>query len=321
MNHYCKNCNVETAYRRVRFARCSGVIILLLLLLIIIIIIIIIIIAVPLSLVRVACARNPTLAFCDSHILGDPIKPTSKLPVGTPKPAPHLNKASAGGVSEEEQQFLTWLSEQKDEVPDVDTDEFETGHRKHANTADYCTKYKVNYGSYCVNSNIEKLEGVLPQFCAIYSHHCGGDAGEFPKPKPLLEEKMEKSDTKAPPPSPSEAPVGAGADTSFNGPVAKYCQKFSAQYQQFCESEQRAAFGKADEFCMSYRDSCKPPSSSKAPAPMSDSAGGSSAGVSDVAKEIEDIDLPESGEDTGTEAPSSETEEKPSTKSSSAIFE
>lgn len=35
---------------------------------------------------------------------------------------------------------------------------------------------------------------------------------------------------------------------------------------------------------------------------------------SDVAKEIEDIDLPESGEDTGTEAPSSETEEKPSTK-------
>lgn len=129
--------------------------------------------AVPLSLVRVACARNPTLAFCDSHILGDPIKPTSKLPVGTPKPAPHLNKASAGGVSEEEQQFLTWLSEQKDEVPDVDTDEFETGHRKHANTADYCTKYKVNYGSYCVNSNIEKLEGVLPQFCAIYSHHCG----------------------------------------------------------------------------------------------------------------------------------------------------
>lgn len=67
---------------------------------------------------------------------------------------------------------------------------------------------------------------------------------------------------------------------------------------------------------MSYRDSCKPPSSSKAPAPMSDSAGGSSAGVSDVAKEIEDIDLPESGEDTGTEAPSSETEEKPSTKGS-----
>ncbi|WKY01377.1 hypothetical protein Q1695_015405 [Nippostrongylus brasiliensis] len=241
---------------------------------------------VPLRLVRIACAKDPTLSFCDSHILGDPVSRSSSTTSTTAKPeADRSSKSIPGYGKEEEEQFLVWLTDQKDEAPDVDTDEFETAHHKHTNIKDYCTKYKSNFNNYCMNSSVEKLEGVLPQFCAIYARHCGFE-GDFPKPGAL---PIGKED--------SAAKSSASDSGFFKGPVARYCDKFATQYKQFCQERVQPELGKADEFCASYRDSCL---SSK------------SKSSSDVAKEIDDIDLPDPDEGGAGAQISESRESRPS---------
>ncbi|VDL67614.1 unnamed protein product [Nippostrongylus brasiliensis] len=136
-----------------------------------------------------------------------------------------------------------------------------------------------------MNSSVEKLEGVLPQFCAIYARHCGFE-GDFPKPGAL---PIDKED--------SAAKSSASDSGFFKGPVARYCDKFATQYKQFCQERVQPELGKADEFCASYRDSCL---SSK------------SKSSSDVAKEIDDIDLPDPDEGGAGAQTSESRESRPS---------
>ncbi|EYC40023.1 hypothetical protein Y032_0632g877 [Ancylostoma ceylanicum] len=245
--------------------------------------------AVSLSLVRVACARDPTLPFCDSHILGDPITSTPKPLVTTPRlsAALGLDKKLPGYDKEQQQQFLTWLSDQKDEVPDadIDTEELESSHHVHSDVGEYCMKYKANFHHYCKNGNVDKLEGVLPQFCTVYGRHCGID--DFPKPGPLLESKEQFKEETAKQPS-----------GSFKGSTTEYCGKFLEQYNQLCSAGGKST--KAEEFCSSYKQSCN----KSAAKPNSD-----------LAKEIEDIDdFPEPAGVGGGAPPSEEEEENETTK-------
>ncbi|VDM70624.1 unnamed protein product [Strongylus vulgaris] len=104
--------------------------------------------AVSLSLVRIACERDPTLSFCDSHILGDPVTSTTKPVLPTTKPSTPLSddKKVPGYIQKEQEQFLTWLTDFKDEVPDseIDTEELEASRRKHNSIEAYCQKYRVS---------------------------------------------------------------------------------------------------------------------------------------------------------------------------------
>nr|CDJ80725.1 Hypothetical protein CBG24185 [Haemonchus contortus] len=221
--------------------------------------------AVPINLVRIACARNPSLAFCDSHLLGLPAGDiTTATSTTTPSPVEHIPDYSGN-----EKEFLSWLNDQNDEL-DVTIDERENHHSKLADKKEYCAKYKANFGHYCKNGIESKLEGVLPQFCLQYTQQCKGDGSEFPRPGPFPNSKkgttvQPMADAAEPPTQVvGELPKNAAQEAAqaaqteaFKGGVLQYCEKFADQFKHFCQGAQRSEFGKANEFCASYRDSCK----------------------------------------------------------------
>nr|CDJ94856.1 Protein DOS-3 [Haemonchus contortus] len=221
--------------------------------------------AVPINLVRIACARNPSLAFCDSHLLGLPAGDiTTATSTTTPSPVEHIPDYSGN-----EKEFLSWLNDQNDEL-DITVDERENHHSKLADKKEYCAKYKANFGHYCKNGIESKLEGVLPQFCLQYTQQCKGDGSEFPRPGPLPNSKkgttVQPMADAAEPPTQivGELPKNAAQEAAqaaqteaFKGGVLQYCEKFADQFKHFCQGAQRSEFGKANEFCASYRDSCK----------------------------------------------------------------
>ncbi|KAK6042073.1 hypothetical protein COOONC_20422 [Cooperia oncophora] len=55
-------------------------------------------------------------------------------------------------------------------------------------------EYKANFANYCKNRIEEKLEGVLPQFCADYAQQCSVDKSAFPRPGPLPNAEKETSE-------------------------------------------------------------------------------------------------------------------------------
>ncbi|KAK6743416.1 hypothetical protein RB195_010585 [Necator americanus] len=249
--------------------------------------------AVSLSQVRIACAADPKLPFCDSHVLGHPVPSTAKplQPSTKPSSVMDLGKELPGYTRDEQQQFFTWLIEdQKDEVTDsdVDTEELESSHHAHGDVGKYCAKYKPNFDHYCKKDKLEKLDGILPQFCSVYRSHCGVE--DFPKPGPLLETKQPREEAAE---SPREA---------FTGSHTKYCENFLKQYRELCNAG--STLGKAEEFCTSYRDSC-------------DKQMSKSSSSSAFSKEIGDIeDVPEHEEAGGGAQPSEEKEEKDTRKDS-----
>ncbi|KAK5967876.1 hypothetical protein GCK32_011384 [Trichostrongylus colubriformis] len=238
--------------------------------------------AVPLNLVRIACAQNPQLAFCDSHILG--------LPAGAIQPSATSTSTAASpikGVTDYSgnDDFVRWLNEQDDEVT-IDEREH---HPKLSDKKEYCAKYKANFGNYCKTGIEGKLDGILPQFCAVYIKQCKGDGSEFPRPGPLPEtgpspKMMEETDetpmkaaaAEVPTKVVAELPPHAAQETAmiaetegFKDGVLQYCEKFADKYKHFCQGAQRSELGKTNEFCSSYRDSChhtEPSATSKVPA-------------------------------------------------------
>ncbi|KAK6026240.1 hypothetical protein OSTOST_07842 [Ostertagia ostertagi] len=253
--------------------------------------------AVPLGLVQIACARNPKPAFCDSHILGLPnggLPSTTSTTTSKPIELPEY--------SGNDEDFVRWLNDQNDEL-EVTVDERESNQAKHADKKEYCAKYKANFGNYCKNGIEGKLEGVLPQFCALYVQQCGESTSEFPRPGPLL--KAKKGTAEAPvkaadPPTQVVGPLpthaaseaAKSAETAgFKGGVLMYCEKFADQFKHFCEGAQRSEFGKANEFCASYRDSCKmsePSPTSKIPADLGKPESSAAGGATESTEETEE---------------------------------
>ncbi|CAJ0598657.1 unnamed protein product [Cylicocyclus nassatus] len=256
--------------------------------------------AVSLRLVRIACERDPTLHFCDSHILGDPVTSTKK-PVESTTLFVRTNGKVPGLNSEEQEQFFTWLTDFRDEVvvadPEIDTEELETQHRQHKNRAVYCNKYRANFDHYCKDSDVEKLEGVLPQFCSMYGRHCGIDEDDFPTPAPLLGSKQQiKAEI---------APIAQAAATDSPD---DYCKKFADQYGQLCGASKSGS----EDFCKSYKKACEksdkssspPEESSTSSNPPEKSSNSSSPGESSSAsKEIDELEPPPENEAGGKAPP------------------
>ncbi|KJH50753.1 hypothetical protein DICVIV_03100 [Dictyocaulus viviparus] len=190
--------------------------------------------AVSLHLVQSACAENPNLAFCDSHLLENFTPPPTQSTV-TSEPL-KTSDAKNANRSNEETQFMAWLIDQNDEALNMEIDESERP-QKHSNGKKYCSKYKDNFGMYCKKSNIESLEQVLQKFCTIYAHQCENHS-DFPTPGPLL---------------PSSESTTQDSDEDSTG----YCHKFLAHFQKLCSINQQYDSKKTNEFCSTYRDRCQ----------------------------------------------------------------
>ncbi|VDM55916.1 unnamed protein product [Angiostrongylus costaricensis] len=186
---------------------------------------------------------------------GDPTTTSTRKPSTA---SPGMSKAAADDVEGVDAQLLTWLSEQKDEIPDkeVDTEELETTQQRHRSRAGYCSKYKVNFGNYCKSGNVDNLNHVLLQFCTSYTHHCEvvrkhffhlscGDGVEmrlrhFPQIVALLLNF-------------SGFTIQSMRMTYEAQKVSQYCEKYLENFNFYCAGQSSPEY---EKFCRSFRQNC-----------------------------------------------------------------
>ncbi|KAJ1351020.1 hypothetical protein KIN20_006954 [Parelaphostrongylus tenuis] len=200
------------------------------------------------DLFRFACERNATLTFCNAYQFDDSTVPSTSKPS---TPLLGVSKSAHDDSGGKDEQLLTWLNEQKDEVPDkkVHSEELEGTHQKPRSRTEYCSKFKVNFGKHCKNGNVNDLNRVLLQFCTSYTRLCER-AGDAARDIGEIEDSLE--------------PAGAGSTTQIEDndhgrdsakeqEVSQYCEKYWENFNFFCAGQASAAY---EKFCQSFRQNC-----------------------------------------------------------------
>uniref|UniRef100_A0A8R1J2D0 Uncharacterized protein n=1 Tax=Caenorhabditis japonica TaxID=281687 RepID=A0A8R1J2D0_CAEJA len=147
--------------------------------------------------------------------------------------------------------FLRWAyvaAKDAEDIEHVDTEELEKTRGKSLSVPDYCTKYMDNFKNYCTSGSLEKLEGLLAQFCGSYARNCDVKVGKlsvkesFPTPSPHL-----PSEFPTPRPSLSMPVENPTASSSTD-----YCAENQKKNEMECEKE---GF-QPESFCTEYKKKC-----------------------------------------------------------------